>query len=459
VVSPGPSADYPRRIWGLETEYGITCASRTGGAPPMDADDAARLLFQPVVRMGRSSNVFLGNGGRLYLDVGSHPEYATAECDRLSDLLAQDRAGAVMLARLAGEANEWLDQEGVEGRIHLFRNNLDTSGNSFGCHENYLVRRRPDYKQFVQSLVPYLVTRQVLVGAGHLRSVGGRLTLDFSQRAGQMWDSLSSATTRSRPMVNTRDEPHADVDLYRRMHVIVGDSNMSESATLLKVAATDLLVSLVESGHRFRLELVDPMSAIREVSADRTGQVPLELTDGRRMTPIALQRHYLDAVVEAYGEGPTPWHAAAIDLWRRGLEAVEGGDHTAVATELDWAIKQRLVERYQARAGATLAGLRRLLLAYHDITGPTLLERLEGEGLVRRLTSPDAVRRAVDSPPTSTRAALRGAFVAAAQERRRDYSVDWVHLKLADPAQRTVMLYDPFATRDERVDALIAAVG
>ncbi|MDO5495669.1 MAG: Pup--protein ligase [bacterium] len=449
---------YPRRIWGLETEYGITCASTTGGTPPIDADDAARLLFQPVVAMGRSSNVFCGNGGRLYLDVGSHPEYATAECDRLSDLLAQDRAGVAMLARLAAEANERLADEGIEGQIHLFRNNLDSSGNSFGCHENYLVRRRPDYKAFVNSLVPFFVTRQILVGAGNVRSVGGRLSLEFSQRSGQVWDALSSATTRSRPIVNTRDEPHADVDRYRRMHVIVGDSNMSESATLLKVAATDLLVSLVEAGHRFRLELTDPMAAIRETSADLTGQVPLEVVDGPRMTPLAIQRHYLDAVVEAYGEGPTPWHAAAIDLWRRGLDAVQSGDHASVATELDWAIKQRLIERYNARPGSHLAGLRRLLLAYHDITGRTLLERLEGDGLVRRLTSPEAVRAAQEVPPATTRATLRGAFVAAAQENRRDYSVDWVHLKLADPGFRTVMLYDPFATEDERVEELLAEV-
>lgn len=458
AAEPAAASAYPRRIWGLETEYGITCASTTGGTPPMDADDAARLLFEPIVRMGRSSNMFTANGGRLYLDVGSHPEYATAECDRLSDLLAQDRAGAQMLSRLTETANATLAQGGVDGRIHLFRNNLDVSGNSFGCHENYLVRRRPDYRAFVQSLVPYFVTRQILVGSGNLRSVGGRLTLDFSQRANHVWDALSSATTRSRPIVNTRDEPHADVDLYRRMHVIVGDTNMSESATLLKVAATDMLVSLVESGHRFRLELLDAMAAIREVSTDLTGQVHLELTDGRRMSPLQLQRYYLDAVVEAYGEGPTAWHAVAIDLWRRGLDAIESGNHDAVATELDWAIKQRLIERYWARPGANLTSLRRLLLAYHDITGATLLDRLEGDGLVRRLTTPESVRAAETTPPTTTRAHLRGRFISAAQERRRDYAVDWVHLKLADPAERTVMLYDPFAISDERAEALIATV-
>jgi proteasome accessory factor A len=144
----------------------------TGHRPPLDADEAARVLFRPVVAMGRSTNVFLRNGGRLYLDVGSHPEYATAECDALPDLLAQDRAGAVLLRELADRANERLAGDGVDGRIHLFKNNLDAAGNSFGCHENYLVRRRPDFARMVASLVPFLVTRQVVTGGGHVRVRG-----------------------------------------------------------------------------------------------------------------------------------------------------------------------------------------------------------------------------------------------------------------------------------------------
>ncbi|HZK06185.1 MAG TPA: Pup--protein ligase [Actinomycetaceae bacterium] len=449
----------PRRIWGLETEYGISCASTTGGRPPLDAEDAARVLFRPVVRLGRSTNVFLANGGRIYLDVGSHPEYATAECDQLSDLLAQDRAGVVMLHRLAARANERLSSQGIEGEIHLFRNNLDTAGNSFGCHENYLIRRRPDYKEFVAALVPYFVTRQIVVGAGHVRGVRGRLGFEFSQRAGQMWDAVSSATTRSRPIVNTRDEPHADVNLYRRMHVIVGDSNMAEGSTLVKVAVTDLLLALAEAGKRFHLELTDPMAAIRETSGDLTGQVELELTDGRRMSALAMQRYYLAMVLEAFGEEPSPWHAAAIDLWRRGLDAVETGDHSIVATELDWAIKERLVEQYLRREGASIPSLRRLLLAYHDITGSPLFGRMEDAGLARRLTSPDDVTAAGERAPVTTRAHLRGRFIAAAQERRRDFTVDWVHMKLADSAPGTLMLYDPFANSDERVDELIDSLG
>lgn len=447
----------PRRIWGLETEYGITCAPTAGGPPPLDADAAARLMFEPVVQRFRTSNYFGANGGRLYLDVGSHPEYATAECDRLEDLLAQDRVGTEAVADLAVGASERLREGGTDAQIHVFRNNLDSVGNSFGCHENYLVRRRPNYKAMVATLVPYLVTRQIVAGAGHVRHVGGRVQYCFSQRADQMWDAFSSATTRSRPIVNTRDEPHADVNEYRRMHVIVGDSNMAEGATLLKVAATDLLLAMVEAGERFRLELADPMTAIREVSADVTGSVAVELTDGRRLTPVQIQRYYLDAVRAAF---PTlaGLHARAIDLWDRGLTAVETGDHGLVATELDWAIKERLVTRYLQRDGATGPGLQRLLLAYHEVAGLRLRDRLEAQGAMVRLTTPDQVDHARTEPPATTRAAARGTFVRAAMERRRDYAVDWVNLRLADPTTRTVMLYDPFSPADPRVDDLIAAM-
>ena len=161
-----------RRIIGVETEYGITCAPTTDGPPPMDADHAARELFDPVVQRSRSSNVFTRGGARLYLDVGSHPEFATAECDRLEDVLAQDRAGELVMADLAEQANARLAAAGVPGRIHLLKNNRDAEGNGFGCHENYLVRRRGDFWNDARTLVPHLVTRQILVGAGPIAAAG-----------------------------------------------------------------------------------------------------------------------------------------------------------------------------------------------------------------------------------------------------------------------------------------------
>ena len=291
-----------RRIIGVETEYGITCAPTGDGPPPLDADHAARELFDPVVQRSRSSNVFTRGGARLYLDVGSHPEFATAECDRLEDLLAQDRAGELVMADLAQQANTRLTAAGVPGRIHLLKNNRDAEGNGFGCHENYLVRRRGDFWNDARTLVPHLVTRQILVGAGHIagkddaRPTGTRTGgYVFSQRADQMWDAVSSATTRARPLINTRDEPHADAERYRRMHVIVGDSNIAQGSTLLKVAAMDLLLDYLESGGDLSdLALSDPMRAIRDTCHDLSGRALLERADGRTITAVEVQAEHLE---------------------------------------------------------------------------------------------------------------------------------------------------------------------
>ena len=184
-----------RRVFGIETEYGLTAASPSG-AKPMDAEHAARQLFEPLLHQGRSSNLFLRNGGRLYLDVGAHPEYATAECDRLEDLLEQDRAGSTMLADLATQADNALSELGTDLRLHLFRNNLDSQGNSYGCHENYLLHRRRDFRQVADALVAFFVTRQILVGNGWINTGAATPRLQFSQRADQMWDAVSSAPPR-----------------------------------------------------------------------------------------------------------------------------------------------------------------------------------------------------------------------------------------------------------------------
>ncbi|TRW46206.1 Pup--protein ligase [Georgenia yuyongxinii] len=459
-----------RRVFGVETEYGITCAAPPGGDPGtvVTADDAARYLFRKVVQWGRSSNVFLRNGARLYLDVGSHPEYATAECDDVHQLVVNDRAGEAILDEMVEDANQLLAAEGVPGTIHLFKNNVDSAGNSFGCHENYLVRRRRDFQAMGDAIVPFFITRQILTGAGHIRArAGGGATYAFSQRADQMWDAMSSATTRSRPIINTRDEPHGDADLYRRMHVIVGDSSVAETTTMLKVGMTDLLLGMLEDGVRVRdLALAEPMRAIREISHDTTGTVPVELATGRRMSALDIQEAFLTRVtayLDSRGltEGLTGVQRRVLELWERGLQALRDADPSLVDTELDWAIKARLLERYRSKHTLALDDPRvaRLSLAYHDIS-PTrgLATTLARRGLMARITTDDEVAAAVSEPPPTTRAKLRGDFVARAQERRRDVTVDWVHLKINDAVQRTVVLKDPFAPVDERVDALMAAL-
>ena len=454
-----------RRIYGLETEYGITCASTVGGVPPLDADRAARLLFEPVVARFRTSNAFTRGGARLYLDVGSHPEYATAECDRLTDLLAQDRAGEITMADLAARANARLAARDVPGRIHLFKNNSDAAGAGFGCHENYLVHRRADFWNDARTLVPHLVTRQILVGAGHVLpgADGAPARYVFSQRADQMEDAVSSATTRSRPLINTRDEPHADATRYRRLHVIVGDSNIAQGSTLLKAAAMDLLLDYLEKGGSLAdLRLADPMRAIRDTCHDLSGRAPLELADGRTITPLDLQTEHL-ARVRAHTADLdlSELHRRALDLWERGLDAVARGRPQDVAADLDWAAKHRLLTRCAERAGTGLDDPRvaRLALAYHDVSPEAgLRPRLEGAGLLHRLVDEARARAAVDTPPATTRARLRGAAVALAQDLRRDLTVDWVNLRLDDGRTPPLALRDPFACADERVDALLEAM-
>ncbi len=437
-------------------------ASADGGASTMDAEHAARQLFDPLLRRGRSSNLFLRNGGRLYLDVGAHPEYATAECDRLEDLLEQDRAGALMLADLALQADESFMEVGAPERLHLFRNNLDSQGNSCGCHENYLLHRRRDFRQVADALVSFFITRQILVGNGFIRRGAGGAQLSFSQRAEQMWDAVSSATTRSRPIINTRDEPLADSGSYRRMHVIVGDTNVAEPTTALKVGATEMLLTAIEDGLRIEdLALADPMRAIREISTDLTGRAEVELASGRRMTAVAIQKEIRGRVLGALDDAELDdLHRYVADLWGRGIAAIESGDWSGIETELDIAIKRKLLTAYAAKAGTTLADPRvaRLELSYHDITAQGLAPRMERAGLIRRLTTDEGVRRAVRTAPATTRASLRGRIIAAAEDARADLTVDWVHARLDDQSAAPLSLQDPLANEDPRVDALVAAI-
>ena len=286
-----------RRIYGLETEYGVACTS--GGTRRLTPDEVARYLFRRVVTWGRSSNVFLRNGSRIYLDVGSHPEYATAECDDLVQLINHDRAGERILEDLIIDAEQRLASEGISGDIFLFKNNTDSHGNSYGCHENYLISRVGDFAKITDVLVPFLVSRQLICGSGKVLHTARGAEYSVSQRAEHIWESVSSATTRSRPIINTRDEPHADPERYRRLHVIVGDSNMSETTTLLKVGSAELVLRLIEAGVPMRdLTLENPIRAIRDLSRDPTGRVTVALSNGRRVSALDLQSEYYEKVSE-----------------------------------------------------------------------------------------------------------------------------------------------------------------
>src|SRR5439155_18184824 len=274
------------------------------------------------------SNVFLKNGARLYLDVGSHPEYATPECDSLESLVAHDKAGERVLEGLVVDAEKRLHDEGIAGDIYLFKNNTDSAGNSYGCHENYLVTRAGEFSRIADVLLPFLVTRQLICGAGKVLQTPRGAVYCLSQRAEHIWEGVSSATTRSRPIINTRDEPHADAERYRRLHVIVGDSNMAEPTTLLKVGSANLVLEMIEEGVQFRdFTLDNPIRAIREISHDLTGRRLVRLAGGREASALDIQReYYMRAVEHVATRAPDPTAQRVLDLWGRTLDAVERED-------------------------------------------------------------------------------------------------------------------------------------
>jgi|TARA_B100001105_G_scaffold26574_1_gene18660 proteasome accessory factor A len=448
-----------RRIYGLENEYGITCT--VDGARRLSPDEVARYLFRRVVSWGRSSNVFLVNGARLYLDVGSHPEYATPECDSVIDVITHDKAGERILEQLAVSAEDRLREEGIDGDVFLFKNNTDSANNSYGCHENYMTVRNDDLSNYDEVIIPFLVSRQIWAGAGKIfENPRGGAGFCISQRAAHIWEGVSSATTRSRPIINSRDEPHADAERYRRLHVIVGDSNMSEYAGFLKVGACGFILRMLEEPNVvFRdMTLENPTRAIREISNDLTCRRTVRLASGREMSALDIQREFLDRALRfAERRDTTPEEDQILAMWEHVLDGIEK-DPLSLHRECDWVAKHRMVESYRDRHGLALSDPRVLLLdlQYHDVNRRRSLYYLMQErGMMERITTDAAIAAAVDEAPSTTRAKLRGDFIRRAKERRRDFTVDWVHLKLNDQAQRTVLCKDPFRYEDERVQKLI----
>jgi proteasome accessory factor A len=450
-----------RRIFGLENEYGVTCTLR--GQRRLSPDEVARYLFRRVVSWGRSSNVFLQNGARLYLDVGSHPEYATPECDSIYDLVVHDKAGERILEQLLASAEQRLREEGIRGVIYLFKNNTDSAGNSYGCHENYLTSRRDDLAHYAEVLIPFFVSRQIYAGAAKVLQTARGAIYCIAQRAEHIWEGVSSATTRSRPIINTRDEPHADAERYRRLHVIVGDSNMSEYTTFLKVGATSILLRMLEDPSVVLrdMTLENPIRAIREISHDMSCRRTVRLQNGREVSALDIQREYLDRALRyADAKGLSPLEAKALQMWEHCVTTIEK-DPLELDREVDWVIKYRLIEAYRSKHDLPLSHPKVALmdLQYHDVNrSRSLFYLLQDRDRLERMCSDADVDDAIDNPPQTTRARLRGEFIRRAKERKRDYTVDWVHLKLNDQAQRTVLCKDPFKSRDERVEKLIASL-
>ena len=405
--------------------------------------------------------MFLENGARLYLDVGSHPEYATPECDSVYDLVVHDKAGERILEGLLKAAEARLREEGISGDIYLFKNNTDSAGNSYGSHENYLVSRYGEFGRLAEVMIPFFVTRQIFSGAGKVLQTARGALFCISQRAEHIWEGVSSATTRSRPIINTRDEPHADAEKYRRLHVIVGDSNMNEWTSYLKIGSTALLLRMVEEGVQIRdMTLENPIRAIREISHDTTCRRRVRLANGREASALDMQKEYLEKALRWVDQRDDHVLKEIAAMWEHAITALEE-DPERLERQVDWIAKRKLIENYRARHNISLAHPKIALmdLAYHDVNRRRgLYYILERRGMAERMVDELDIERATQEPPSTTRAKLRGEFIRAAKRKRRDFTVDWVHLKLNDQAQRTVLCKDPFRSVDERVAKLIASL-
>jgi len=447
------------RIYGLENEYGLIFSPNGRVYLPMEK--ILGYIFEGLIPNSWPSNAFLVNGARFYQDTGCHPEYATPECDNLIDIVIHDKAGERLLEACLPVAERRLREEGLEGSIYIFKNNTDSMGNTYGCHENYLMRRDLDFWKVTEQLIPFFVSRQVFAGAGKVLKVSGRAHYFLSQRAQHIHEKTSSSTTSSRSIINTRDEPHADAEKYRRLHIIVGDSNMSEYATYLKVGATNLILSMIEDGYFVSgVELEDPVRAIREISRDTMLKRRVKMEDGRELTGIEIQRLYLECVEEYVTKVGLDEEevSSVLEKWSKVLDNLDQ-DPMQNSGIIDWITKKDLMLSYMGKKGCGWDDPRVSMmdLQYHDVKQSRgLYYLLDKQRVIEKIASEDAVQEAMSTPPQTTRARVRGDFIKFAKERNRSYTVDWTYLKLNGYWEETILCMDPFSSTNKRVEELIS---
>ncbi len=448
-----------QRIFGLENEYGLIFSPN--GKVYLPVEKVLGYIFEGLIPNSWPSNAFLVNGARFYQDTGCHPEYSTPECDNVLDLVTHDKAGERLVEGCLPLAEERLKEEGLSGDIYIFKNNTDSMGNTYGCHENYLMKRDVDFWKVTEQLIPFFVTRQVYAGTGKVLRLSGKTHYFISQRAQHIHEKTSSSTTSSRSIINTRDEPHADAERFRRLHIIVGDSNMSEYATWLKVGVTDVILSMIEDGYNIpNVELEDPVKAIREISRDSTLRRRVKMEDGRELSALEIQRIYLDRVYDYLASRKVDSQTQkVVSHWEDILEKLEE-DPMQLTRRVDWVTKKHLMTSYMSKKGCGWDDPRILLidLQYHDVKRSRgLYYILEQEGMVEKLVNEEDIQLAMVDPPQSTRAKIRGDFIRFAREKNRSYTVDWTYLKLNGYWEETILCMDPFSATDKRVDELISA--
>lgn len=399
---------------------------------------------RPAPEYNRRLNKPLANGGRLYVD-GAHPEYSTPECTNPRELLIFERVGERIIAQCLQGA------EAVQGKepFILYKNNSDGKGNSYGYHENYLVARAVPLDRLVSALLPFLVTRQIFAGSGKVGAENQTQPAEYqiSQRADFFECLVDLNTMVKRPIINTRDEPHADAAKYRRLHVIVGDANMAELSTYLKTGTLAILLDLIEAGADFpRVVLDDPVSAIKEVSRDLSMRGDLRLSNGKATTAVAIQHQYLKAAMDFYACHDLSQITKDILVrWEDTLGKLEQ-DPMSLHRELDWVAKRRMMLSYMDRRGCGWndSRIRLLDFQYHDIRpNKGLYYTLERNHLIDRLVSDQDIAAAELTPPTGTRAYFRGSclkkFPAAV------YATSWtsVLLDVGNTTIKKIPLMDP----------------
>lgn len=485
------------RVMGIETEYGISVpghpnvnammassqivnayanrpGSATTGRARWDYDEETPLRDARGFDMTRAeadpsaltdadigmANAVLTNGARFYVD-HAHPEYSSPEVTNPWDAMLYDRAGEQILAQSAELASA------VPGAqpLRVYKNNTDNKGASYGTHENYLMSRTTPFSDIVSGLIPFFVTRQVITGAGRvgLGQEGREQGFQLSQRADFFEVEVGLETTLKRPIINTRDEPHADPALHRRLHVIVGDANMSETATYLKMGMTSLVLALIEAGVELRdLALANPVAEIHRVSHDPSLQHKVELQDGRAMTALEVQRNFADraaAFVEReQGSAPDGQTADVLYRWQALLDKLER-DPMTCADELDWVTKLQLLEGYRRRDGSDWNDPRLQLvdLQYSDMSeAKGLARKLEQRGSLKRLTTEAQVAAAVLEPPVDTRAWFRGECLRRYPDEVSAASWDSVVFDIPGrPSLQRVPTLDPFRGTRAGVEQLL----
>ncbi|WP_412735698.1 depupylase/deamidase Dop [Krasilnikovia sp. MM14-A1259] len=443
-----------RRIMGTEVEYGISVPGQPGANPMVTSSQVVNAYgARPELnRGGRArwdyeeesplrdargftysgaaydpadaladedlglANVILTNGARLYVD-HAHPEYSTPECTNPMDVVRWDKAGERVMAEASRRAAT------IPGthRIQLYKNNTDNKGASYGSHENYLMRRQTPFADIVAHLTPFFVTRQVFCGAGRvgIGQDGTGAGFQISSRADFFEVEVGLETTLKRPIINTRDEPHADADKYRRLHVIIGDANLSEISTYLKVGTTALVLSMIEAKiFTGELGIADPVSELKAVSHDPALKHLIRLRDGRRLTALDLQWAYYERarlfVEERYGDDLDEQTADVLRRWETVLDKL-GRDPMLCADELDWVAKLRLLEGYRERENLAWSSpkLQLVDLQYSDVRPEKgLYHRLVARGSMKTLLDETETRRAMVEPPEDTRAYFRGRCLA-----------------------------------------------